>query len=254
MDIVAKKRELKGKKVRLLRREKILPAVVFGQAKESLALEISLIAAEKILKTEGESTLLDLVIEGEKEPRKVLISEVQRNFVTDTISHISFHEVSLKEKITAHIPIEFVGESPVVKSGKGILITLIDEIEVECLPTDLPNKFEVDISNLLEIDDFITVETLSYDKDKITIDIDKEALLIKVDYAEQLEEETVTSVEDVEVSSEKPVEEGEEDKEGKESKEDREEKKGKEGKESKGKEEKEVGGEKGKEFKGKGKE
>lgn len=210
MEVVAEKREILGKKVRILRKDKDLPAVLFGKNIKSIPIKLPSINVDKLLKVVGESVLLDLVIEGEKAPRKVLISEIQRNFVTGRVSHISFHEVSLKEKIKAPIPIEFVGESPAVKSGEGILITLIDEVEVECLPTDLPSRFEVDLSALSKVGDFISVSALSYDKSKVSIDIDPEELLIKVDYAEQLEEEVVASVEDIEVTGEKPKEEGEE--------------------------------------------
>jgi len=216
MEIIAKKREIFGKKVRILRKDSTIPAVVFGKGKQSLSLELSFNNLAKVLNAEGEATLLDLIIDGEGKdtPRKVLISEVQKNFVTGRPTHVSFHEVSLTEKITAKVSIEFIGESPAVKSGKGILITLIDEVEVECLPTDLPRKFEVDIFGLQEVDDFVTVGALKYDKSKISIDIDPEELLIKVDYAEQLEEkEEVASVEEVEVTGEKPKEEGEEAKE-----------------------------------------
>ena len=90
------------------------------------------------------------------------------------------------------------------------MITLIDEIEVECLPTDLPSHFEVDISKLAEVGDFIPVSALNYDRSKITVAMDMEELLIKVDYAEQLEEEVTTSVEEIEVTGEKPKEEGSE--------------------------------------------
>ena len=211
MEIVAKERNITGKKVRVLRKDNYLPAVVFGKGKKSKAIVLSATTIDKTLKVAGESMLIDLAIEGEKIPRKVLISEVQRDFVTGRASHLSFHEVSLKEKITAHIPVEFVGESPAVKSGEGILITLIDEIDVECLPTDLPSHFEINISNLSKVGDFITVGALEYDKSKIAIDLDPEELLIKVDYAEQLEEETETTVEDIEVTGEKPKEEGSED-------------------------------------------
>lgn len=219
MEVIAKKREIFGKKVRILRRDSTIPAVVFGKGKQSLPLELSFNNLAKVLNAEGEATLLDLIIDSEGTPRKVLISEVQKNFVTGRPTHISFHEVSLTEKITAKVSIEFIGESIAVKSGKGILITLIDEVEVECLPTDLPRKFEVDISGLQEVDDFITVGALKYDKSKLSIDIDPEELLIKVYYAEQLEEkEEVASVEEVEVTGEKPKEEGEESKEAVESK------------------------------------
>ena len=221
MEIIAKKRSTIGKKVRILREEQLVPAAVFGKGKQSTPISLAASLAEKLLKSTGESTLLDIAIEGENEPRKALISEIQRNAVTGKLQHINFHEVSLKDKITANVPIEFVGQSPAVKSGEGILITLIDEIEVECLPANLPSHFEVDISNLNKVGEFITVEALKYDKDRITIEPDKNELLIKVDYAEQLEEEVAASVEEIEVTGEKPKEEGEETEEKKEPKEEK---------------------------------
>lgn len=222
MELIAKKRKILGKQVKKLRQGNLLPAVLYGKEVQSTPLEVEANTFLKVFSDAGESTLVDLVIEGEEKPRKVLISEIQYDPVSSKLRHINFHQVNLKEKITANVPIEITGESPAVREGKGIIITLIDEIEVECLPSDIPKNFTVDISNLNRVGDFIAVKELSYDKSKVKIELDSEELIIKLDYAQQpeeVEEETV-SVEDVEVTGEKPkVERDEEEKENQEEKE-----------------------------------
>jgi len=203
-----------------------LPAVVYGKEVESTPLEVAENPFLKVFANAGESALVDLIIEGENKPRKVLISAVQYDPVSSKPLHINFHQVNLTEKITTNVPVEVTGESPAVKDGKGIIITLIDEIEVECLPAYIPKNFIVDVSKLSEVDDFIAVKNLSYDKDKIKIDLDPEELIVKVDYAMQPEEEEkeAASVEEIEVTGEKPkVEEGEGEKEKQEEKEERKE-------------------------------
>lgn len=187
MDIVAEKRTLLGKKTKALRRQGKIPAVVFGKSQGSQPLTLDLVAFEKVFAEAGETTLLNLKVTGEKTPRPVLISEVQRDPVNCQILHINFHEVALTEKTTAEVPIEVIGEAPVVKSGEGIIITLLNEVEVECLPTDIPEKITVDISQLTEVDQGIAIKDLPIDRSKIEIKIDPEELVVKVDYAEQIE-------------------------------------------------------------------
>lgn len=213
MELVAKKRKILGKEVRKLRHSNLLPAVVYGKEVESTPLEVAENTFLKVFANFGESALVDLIIEGENKPRKVLISDVQYDPVSSRPLHIDFHQVNLLEKITTKVPVEVIGESPAVKDGKGIIITLIDEIEVECLPADIPKNFTIDVSKLSEVDDFIAVKNLSFDNDKVKIDLDSEELIVKVDYAMQPEEEEkeAPSVEEIEVTGEKPkVEEGEE--------------------------------------------
>ncbi len=208
MEVVASKRKIFGKQVKKIRNAGSIPAVVFGKRVDSIPISINGTNFTKAFAKTGESTLIDLSIEGENTPRKALISEVQYSPIKGNIIHVNFHQVNLKEKITTKVPVEIVGESPAVKNNKGILITLIDEVEVECLPADIPPRFEVDVSNLNEVDDFISVKDLKYAGDKVSIDLDPEELIIKVDYAEQLkEEEEAVSVENIEVTGEKPKEE-----------------------------------------------
>ena len=225
MEIVATRREILGKKNKDLRNDRKIPAVVYGEGIESTPLTISTQEFINVFKEAGETALIDLKYDGKS--GKVLIKEVQLNPINSLPVHASFHKVSLTEKIKANIPVEVVGEaeSPVVKSGEGLVLVLLNEIEVEALPSDLPQKFEVNVSHLEAIGQNVLVSELKYDKSKVEIlDISPEDMVVKIDYAEMQEEveevvDEAALIEGMEVTGEKPEEEegaeGEEGKEGK---------------------------------------
>ena len=193
----------------------MLPAVIFG--KESGSIPITLKNGEflKVYEEAGESALIDIQIDNGRgqapQLHKVLVTEVGIHPVSDEILHVNFHAVSLTEKATATIPIEVVGESLIVKSGEGMLLTLLDEVEVEALPQDLPPELKLDISGLKEIDQSLSVKDLQVDREKVEIKQDAEDLVVKVEHAEMAEEEEEeeVSVEGVEVTTEKEEEEEE---------------------------------------------
>lgn len=221
MEIVAEKRTEFGKKTKKIRREKKLPAVVYGAGIESISLTIDSLNFIKVFREAGETALVDLKFNGSNE--KVLIKEVQVHPVTLGPIHVSFHKVDLTEKIRANIPVEIVGEeeSPIVKSGEGLVLTLLNEIEVEALPADLPQAFEVDVSHLKKLDEAITVAELKYDKEKVEIvSAEDEDLVAKIDFAEMEEveeEEELTEEELVEgVEATEETVEGEEGEDGEE--------------------------------------
>ncbi len=215
MKITAKKRTISGKKVKALRRRGILPAVLFGGKKEAVPLEVPLGEFQKIYAEAGESTLLDLEFDGEKE--KVLITEVQHDPLGKPL-HADLRRVGAGEKVTATVPIIVEGEAAPVKSGEAILLTLLDEIEVECLPQDLPREIKINVSGLTEIGSGITISQLPIDRSKITVPgHEPEEPVVKLDYpqAEEAEEAPVAeeeAVAAVEALEEKP--EGEEGREG----------------------------------------
>lgn len=177
--VTASPRTVLGRKVKSLRREGILPANVYGKKVKSLS--IQLIAKEfmTVYGRAGETSLVDLKIDGEIKP--VLISHIQKNPVTDEIIHVDFHQVDLKEKVKAAVPLEIIGESPADKSGMGILVQQMSEIEVEALPTDLPEKIMVDVSRLENVDEAILVKDLVFDKEKVAIDQDGEQIVVKIE-------------------------------------------------------------------------
>jgi large subunit ribosomal protein L25 len=108
-----------------------------------------------------------------------LVKQIQLHPVTGTPLHIEFHEVNLKEKIKANVPVVLIGESPAIKEGMGTLLHLIDEIEVEALPTDLPEHIEIDITKLAAVNDQIMIKECMTNKD-VTILTDPEIIVVKI--------------------------------------------------------------------------
>ncbi|EKD99579.1 MAG: hypothetical protein ACD_22C00230G0003 [uncultured bacterium] len=199
MELIAQKREKFGKQVKKLRTDRQIPAVMFGKGLESTPVTIELNKFIKVYDTAGENTLVDLNIDGTTE--KVLIKDVQFEPVTGAPIHAGFHKVNLKEKISAEVPVEIIGadKNELVKSGAGLVLTLLNEITVEALPSDLPSKFVVDVSNITEIGDAITVSQLEYDKTKVELPgYEPDDVIVKIDnavMAEEPEEETVSEAE-----------------------------------------------------------
>lgn len=157
-NLSATMRTLLGKKVKKLRREGILPANVYGKDVPSTALQVNLKEFIDIYKEVGETGLVDLEVDGQKRP--VLIKNVQFEFRNNTPLHADFYQVNLKEKVKTMVPIELVGEAKAVAENIGTLIHPLSEIEVEALPTNLPEKIEVNIENLANIDDHILVSDI----------------------------------------------------------------------------------------------
>lgn len=172
------KRKVFGRKVKKLRGEGILPANIYGKKVKSQAIQVDLKEFEKVYKETGETGIVDLVL-GQGKARPVLIHNLQIHPVTDQFLHADFHQVVLTEKVKADIPIEIVGQSPAVKEKKGILLTTLDEIEVEALPADLPDKIEVDVSKLTEVDQEIRAGELKL-ATKATLLTDPNLIICKI--------------------------------------------------------------------------
>ena len=207
-----KKREIFGKKNKVLREKGIIPAVLYGKKTESISLAVNLKDFEEIFKRTGETDIFNLEIEGEKKPRNVIVQEVKRHFVTNWPIHIDFYEVEMDKPITTPVPITLVGESPAVKTG-GILIQSMDEIEIEALPKDIPHEISVDVSGLKEIGQTIYVKDLALkDGIKVKVDLNTPVATISAPISEEeLEKELgrVKAAEEVEVSGAKEEKEEE---------------------------------------------
>jgi len=201
----AEKRKILGQKVKTLRKEGVLPANIYGKKVKSLAIQIPLNEFEKIYKEAGETGIIEITVD--KSKRSVLINNVQLHPVSDLPLHVDFLQIDLKEKVTADVPVDFVGESPAEKSGLGTVVQYINEIEVEALPTNLPEKFEVDLSKLTEVGKTVLAKDLDVDTKKVEIKSDLEQILVKVEPPRK-EEEVIAPVEAEE--EEEITEEGEE--------------------------------------------
>lgn len=156
--IQANKRKVTGKKVKVLRREGKLPAVIYGHATDPISIVLDTREASKTLAKASSSTLVTIDLEGKEYP--AIVREKQLDFIRNSLIHVDFLAVSMTEKITASVGIQFVGDSPAAKDFGAVLVTGLTEIEVECLPADLPEDYVVDVSSLAEIGDGIYVKDL----------------------------------------------------------------------------------------------
>ncbi len=190
----ADKRALLGSKVKKLRRQGIIPANVFGRTVDSQAIQVSEVEFNRVYKDAGETSLIWLKIEGEDKERPTLVKAVTMNPVSGSKQHIDFHQVNLKEKVTANVPVEVTGEVQLVKDGLAVLDINLHEVEVEALPTDIPESITVDVSTLVEIGDHVLVSNLKVPSD-VTILTDPEQLVITIGAPMKEEEPLVTEVE-----------------------------------------------------------
>jgi large subunit ribosomal protein L25 len=195
LQLSASKRSIVGRKVKRLRKEGILPGNIYGKGVKSQSIQVDLSKFKKLFKEAGESTLVEIDLSGKKLP--VLVHNIQTDPVTDIPTHVDFLQVNLKEKVTAQVPVELVGESPAEKQGLGTAVQYVDEIEVEALPTDLPEKFEIDLTSLLNVGDAIQVKDVKVDTKKVEIQADSEGIIVKVEAQKEEAELPTASAEEV---------------------------------------------------------
>lgn len=155
----AKTRKKLGRQASEVRAEGLIPAVVYGNKVENQILSVPRSEFEKVYAHAGASNLVDLVIEGASQV-PVLIHDVQRDPRINKVVHVDFYQVNMAEKLNAHLPLKFIGESKAVKGLGGILIKNFSHIEVRCLPQDLVPEIAVDISCLQTFEDSIKIKDL----------------------------------------------------------------------------------------------
>ncbi len=211
--IPAKKRNVVGKQVKALRREGLLPAVIYGYAIEPTPIVLDSREATRILSQATSSSLITIELEGSEFPS--LVREKQRDFIRGDLLHIDFQALSLTERIRANVSIELDGVAPAVKEFNAIIVSGLTELEVECLPGDLPEMVTVDISSLVELGSAIYVSDVNL-PGEIEILNDPEAIIavataLKEEEAE--EEEELEELEEPEVIERGKKDEDEEEEE-----------------------------------------
>lgn len=204
MNLDAKKREEIGSKVSKLRAIGLLPAVMYGHKIASQNLTLNYIEFQKVFQKAGENTVIELAIDGGSKVN-VLVHEVQKDAMTGNVSHVDLFQVRMDEKLETKIPLEFVGESAAVKALGGVLVKNMDEVEVSCLPADLPSTIEVNLTQIETFDVYIKVKDLKVSS-KVEIMTDMETVIALVERPRTEEElaglnekveEDVTKVEGV---------------------------------------------------------
>ncbi len=210
LSLSAKVREKIGKKVKSLRKEGILPAVLYGPKVTNLNLEVDLKEFEKIYKETGESSMLKLKITPKKSLRDltgqedqeeksgenlVLIKALSRDPLTDKFLHVDFYQPSLKKEIEATIPLIFEGEAPAVKELGGTLVKDISEIRIKALPQDLPKEIKVSIEKLKTFHDHILIKDIEIPRG-IKVLRGQEEIVASVSPLSKIEEELAKPIEE----------------------------------------------------------
>jgi len=196
----AQPRSVVGKKVSRVRREGLVPAVIYGPKIEPVTVQIPYRPLQLTLLKAGGTHLIDIKSDGKT--HTVLAREVQRDILRGDIMHVDFFAVDLKAKISIDVPLHFINESPAVAAKKGVLLTGPTVLTIETLPSHLLDRIEIDISGLAEVGDSIHVRDVKLDAE-ITILNDPDEMIARVtqtsaarsEEAEEAEEAGIAEVE-----------------------------------------------------------
>ena len=183
MQLNASSRQLIGKRARRLYREGKLPAVVYGNKAAPTALTLDRLEFQKVFIKSGRTHLVDLVVDGKTE--KVLVREIQTHPRRLGPIHVDFYQVNLTEKIRVEVPVHLTGESAAVKRGDADILQPLHGLDVECLPTDIPEAFEVDLTPLAEIEAEFRVSEIKVPSG-VTVLVDPEELIVKIVHKREL--------------------------------------------------------------------
>lgn len=214
LELKAQSRESVGKKLKSLRKQGIVPAVVYGSGHKPISIQIDYKEFGKIFEQAGESTLIKLKILNPKskdEAKNVLIHDIAKDPVSGKFIHVDFYHVRMDKAIKAEVPLIFEGEAPAVKALEGVLVKNITEVEVEALPKDLPREIKIDISGLDSFDKHIRAKDLILPSG-VKIDLDPEEVIVSVmppraEEVKAVEEKPAEIVEPELVKEEKKTEE-----------------------------------------------
>jgi large subunit ribosomal protein L25 len=203
IELKAEKRTIIGKRVKGLRREGLVPAVLYGAKTEPIPIQCDERELQRVLARAGGTNLISLRIDDAGKPKMALARGVQRDSMTNDLYHVDFYQVVMTEMVKAEVYIIFTDQPLAVQQKEFMLLQGTDSVEVECLPGDLIHSIEVDLSSL-GIDDAIYVKDLQV-PDNVTILTDGDELVAKVqrlrlaEEEEEVEEEIEVAPEEVEV-------------------------------------------------------
>jgi len=201
-ELLATTRETLGKKVRFLRRQGITPVHLFGHKVKSVALQCDTAQLKHALAQTGQTRLISLKVDKAKRARNVVIREVQREPCTSELLHVDFYQVSMTEKIRVEVPIVPVGEAPALKFKGNFLLQELNILSIECLPGEIPNRVELDISSLAEGGEAIYVRDITTNNEGTVLN-NPEQLVAKIGTrAAEKVIEGVVAEEEIEVSAE----------------------------------------------------
>ncbi len=204
LNVTLQRRTATGRANGRLRREGLVPGVVFGKGQESVPVQLDARELEALYRAAGRTSIVKLRIEGDGDRRSgggsrgaksAMIRSLQRHPVTRRPLHVDFFLVDLTHEMQADVPLALVGQAPAVEMTGGTLLASLDHLRVRALPADLPQQIEVDVGSLVDLDSAIHVRDVVVDPEKIHVLNDPDELVAKVAPARVEEEIAPTAIE-----------------------------------------------------------
>jgi large subunit ribosomal protein L25 len=188
-------RTLTGKKVKTLRRQNIVPGVIYGHHIDPQAVQFDSPHVTKVLNQVGTSSTVEVMVEGNEEPYLAIFRDTQIDVIRRTLTHVDLQALSLTETVRVPVSIILIGESPAVEDFDGVLVQILNELEIEALPNALIPSVTIDLSTLVAIGDSILVGDLTV-PEGVTILTPSEETIVQVVYQAAEEEEEVEEEEE----------------------------------------------------------
>lgn len=207
--LAARPRTVLGKRVARLRRAGVTPANIYGRALDSVAIEADERDLTHLLRRAGRTHLIQLTIEGERAARPVLVRDVSRKATNDLLLHVEFQQVSMLEKLTVEVPVVMVGTSPAAEDDSMVLSQQQSTVLVECLPGDIPQQIDADISSLIDTTTTLFVRDLTAPPNTVILtdgDLPLVSVTAVISAAEEDEAEAAEAAEAAAEAGETPAE------------------------------------------------
>jgi large subunit ribosomal protein L25 len=194
LELTLDAREAQGKANKRLRREGIVPGVVYGKGEGSTNVQVDAKTFETLYRAAGRTSVVKFRLPGASRATSGFIKSVQRHPLTRQALHVDYYLVNLKVEMEVDVPLVFVGEAPAVEETGGTLLHNLSSVHVKALPNDIPHEITVDVSTLTSLDVAIHVADLNLNRDLVTVLTDGETLVATVVPARvEVEEEPVVA-------------------------------------------------------------
>lgn len=179
VSLTVEPRDVMRKKVKALRRSGMIPVHLYGRDMQSMSLQATLASVSKVVNQVGRNIPLYLTVAGSNEQNLVFVREVQHHPITNQLLHVDFYRVDASRRIIGEVPVALFGEAPAVRVHRGVLMQTLYQLSVECLPMEMPERIEIDISGLEELDQSIRVSDFAPSQGIIVL-TDPEELIVRV--------------------------------------------------------------------------
>ncbi len=173
-------RTASGKENKRLRREGVVPGVVFGKGSASVPVQLDAKAFETLYRAAGRTGIVKLSVPGVRGTKSAMIKGVQRNPLSGQAVHVDFFLVDLTQEMQSDVPLTFVGVAPAIELSNGTLMTPLDHIKIRALPADIPHEIQLDLSALVDLESTLHVRDIVLPDGKLTVINEPDELLARV--------------------------------------------------------------------------